>query len=381
MDPAVVAQNFFKYKQRADLLIEVGRYREALKELAADLAAYPGGYSSLCQSAFCHLQLGEFQRAYDLTKEALAADPEGEWAHRLQSLVFTATGDNKRACEAAQRAVQAAPNFIPSLHTLAYSLVGVWRPDEAEEVAVKMLKIAPDSVDAYDAAGYIALKKEEYETAEKYYLAALKLDPESVPALNNLGVIYLHYSETGKGKEYRKRSAEMFERAVKTQPTFETGQENLAMALGPVAKAGAPIGLILAVCWGANALKNLTRGGIEFGPDILQSLTLLSPYSSSYVVLGLNIFSLVAGVAILVFAIRYFFSKDRVGMMAPFRRSGTWLVLGLATFFPLAFYIVFLILLGSDASAFSYLAMILLFIITMYAIMKSILYFQLRDIR
>jgi hypothetical protein len=75
MEPEEIAENFFKRKQRAELLIEVGRFREALAELNADLARNPDDYYSLCQSAYCHHQLGEHQAAYDLSKKAVALEP------------------------------------------------------------------------------------------------------------------------------------------------------------------------------------------------------------------------------------------------------------------------------------------------------------------
>ena len=75
---------------------------EALDELHRHLAAYPDSYEAYCQSAICHLQVKEFQRAYDLTKKAVELDPEGEWAYRLQSIVFTENGEAKRALEAAK---------------------------------------------------------------------------------------------------------------------------------------------------------------------------------------------------------------------------------------------------------------------------------------
>lgn len=378
MDPAEIAQNFFKHKQRADFLIEVGRYREALSELVADLALYPEGYHSLCQSAYCQFQLSEYQAAYDLTKKAVAAAPEEEWAYRLQSMTFSATGDNRRALEAAEKSVHLAPNYLSSLHTLVYAQVGVWKLLEAEKTVAQMLEISPDDANAHDAAGYVALKKEEYEKAEKHYQTALKIDPESVSALNNLGVVYLEYANAGKGKEYRKRSADLFERAVRVQPTFVSGQENLKIAT-TVAKAGVPIGTILLACWAVNSIANAGRHGAALLPDLFQSLTFLSPHSPNYLLFGFNLLSIGILTALTAFAIKYYFSKNREKMIRSFRDTRTWVIIAISLLFPLVFYIVFLILLDVEAGAFSYLALILLFLASLYALLQVILHIQLRQ--
>lgn len=378
MDPAEIAENFFKRRQRTELLIEIGRYREALGELNAHLGTHPDDYFSLCQAAFCHYQLGEYQSAYDVTKKAVAAAPEEEWAYRLQSLIFAATGDKRRALEAAERCVKCAPDFVYSLHALANAQIGTWRLDDAQETVARMFEVAPDDAVTYDAAGFLALNKEDYQKAEEHYLEALRLDPESVSALNNLGVVYIEYANSGKGRRYRKQAAEMFARAVRSQPTFVSGQENLKMA-NTAAKAGIPIGMIFVACWLTNSLLNLGRHSAGLAPDIVQSLTLLSPYSHNYLLFGLNLVSLILLLAVTGFAVKYFFSKDRERMIRPFRKTKFWAFTALGMLIPLGFYVILLILMDIEASAFSYLALILIFLAAFYAFLQAIIRFQLQE--
>lgn len=377
MEPAEIAENFFKRRQRAELLIEIGRYRDALGELNAHLALYPDDYYSLCQTAFCHYELGEHQSAYDVTKKAVSEAPEEEWAYRLQSLIFAASGDKRRALEAAEKSVKCAPDFVYALHALVNAQIGTWKLDDAEKTAARMFEVAPDHAVTYDAAGFVALNNEDYQKAEEHYLEALKLDPESVSALNNLGVVYMEYVNAGKGKHYRKKSAEMFERAVRAQPTFVRGQENLKIA-NTAAKAGIPIAAICLACWLTSTLANLGRHSAGLAPDIFQSLTLLSPYNHNYLLFGLNLLSLVMLVAMTAFAIKYYFSKDRERLIRPFRRTGPWVLTALGTLIPFVFYIIFLTFLDIEASAFSYLALILLFAACFYAFLQAILRFELR---
>lgn len=379
MEPDEIAENFFKQKQRAELLIEVGRFREALAELSADLARNPDDYYSLCQSAYCHHQLGEHQAAYDLTKKAVALEPDGEWGHRMQSSIFAATGDNRKAHASAEKCIKLAPWSLACLETLLFAQIGVWRMNDAEKTVQKMLEAAPDDEVTHNAAGYFALKKEAYPEAEKHYQAVLAINPESVNALNNLGVIYLQYAEDGKGSAYRKKSAEMFERAVRTQPTFIDGQQNLKIATTSIAKAGLPIGTILILCWAGNTLVNTGRHGLNSLPEIVRGLGVLTPYSPNYLIFGLNLLVIIYGILITVFAIRYWLSKDRAAMIAPFRRPNFWKILILASGIPFVFYVAFLFLLDLDANAFAYIALILLFAGSVYAVLQFVMQLQLRE--
>src|SRR5580765_5733831 len=92
-----IVQNYFKHLERAQLLMEVSRWREALHEYNLHLANYPGNYHALCQTALCHFELKEYQLALDATKLAIETDPEEEWAYRLRSSIFSANGEHKRA--------------------------------------------------------------------------------------------------------------------------------------------------------------------------------------------------------------------------------------------------------------------------------------------
>lgn len=379
MEPAEIVENFLKRRQRADLLMELGRYREALVELNSHLGSYPDDYYALCQAASCHYEVGEYQTAYDATKKAVSGAPEEEWAYRLQSLIFAASGDKRRALEAAEQCIKCSPDSVFALHALANAQIGTWRLDEAEKTADRIRELAPGEAATYDAAGFVALNKEDYQKAEEYYLEALKLDPESVSSLNNLGVVYLEYANSGKGKHYRKKSAEMFERAVRAQPTFVSGQENLRIA-NKAAKAGIPIGTIFLACWLSSSLMNVGRRGAGLVPEFVESLTLLSPYSHNHLLFGLNLLSLLLLFAVTAFAIKYWLSKDRTGMVRPFKRTGPWMLTALVAIVPFGFYVIFLIFLDVEASAFSYLALIVLFVATVYALLQAIIRFQLRDI-
>jgi tetratricopeptide (TPR) repeat protein len=296
METDEIAENFFKTLQRAELLMEVDRYREAIHEINTHLALYPDSYPGLCNTALCHLHLNEFQSAYDQTKKAIASYPEGEWAYRLQSIIFLKNGEPKRALDAAKLCVEKAPEDPSSISALFWAQAECGLLDEADVSLATLLELSPGTSGTYEAAGYLALKREKYLEAESHYLEALKLDPESVNALNNLGVAYLELAKAGKGKHYQKKSIEMFERAVQVQPTFKMGQANISHAHDAL-KVGAPVGLFFLLYAGLQLLRGLssTLGNQQAPPPPGQLL-----FTKSYLLTLNNYFMmlLIAGLVI-----------------------------------------------------------------------------------
>jgi len=283
MNPEEVSEEYFKYLERAQFLMDVGRWREALHELRQHLSAYPDSYDGYCQSAICHLQLKEFQRAFDLTKKAIELAPEGEWAYRVQSIVFSENGESKRALEAARLAAERAPYFPPSFSCLFWAQANSGYYDEAEETLKLLLELAPDSAETHEAAGYLALQRKDNTSAEKHYVEALKIDPESVNAMNNLGVVYLNLAQSGKGHHFQKRSVEMFERAVRQQPTFKLGQENISHASSAF-KFGAPAGIGILLWLGLQVFGR----GMSWLFEDRSTLFVLTPVTSSYLLTAAN---------------------------------------------------------------------------------------------
>ena len=220
-----------KYLERANFLIEINRWREALRELRVYLSHFPNDYEALCQSALCHYEINELKSALRFSKKAISSEPELEWAYRLQSLIFRASGNNSKALEAAEICVQKAPFQIFSLQTLAYAQIDKFLLADAKETSEAMFNISPESAETHDVCGYLALKNEDWQVAEAQFKTALKINPESYFTLNNLGSVYFSQSKLGwsisKRAMFQRQAKECFERSVNINPTFKIAQENL----------------------------------------------------------------------------------------------------------------------------------------------------------
>lgn len=223
-----------KYLERADFLIEVNRWREAIAEIVKHLAVFPEDYDALCQMALCYYELSELKTALEFAKKAAAAEPELEWAYRLQSLIFRASGNNLKALEAAESCVRKAPYLIAPLQTFAYAQIDKFLLNNASNTAKTMLEIAPDASETHDVCGYLAMKNEDWETAEKHYKLSLQIEPLSYFTLNNLGNVYLNRSKIGwnflERARLHRRAIECFQQSIKINPTFKLAQENLKVS-------------------------------------------------------------------------------------------------------------------------------------------------------
>lgn len=300
-------------KQKISLLIGVGRYSEALSEIGSLLAVEPSNYEALCQKALCNYYLKEFQAGYDTTKTAIAASPESEWAYRLQSLIFTANGEHDRALTAAEISVQKAPYVFETRQTLFFAQANYGLLAEAKFTLAAVLEIAPERASAHFAAGYLALKEKELVTAENAFRETLKLDPENTNALNNLGVVYMEMANSGRGEKYRQLSVEMFERAVKTEPTFKLGQTNIRTArekpLGIRRSAGF---FAMIIFLASSPLQTILYLGFSDQINTHTSIAgVFTPFAGDGVIISLNVITIIIVIACLSFGLCYYVIGDR----------------------------------------------------------------------
>lgn len=280
-----------KILQRGESLAGIGRFKEALPEFYKFLSSAPENYLALCHISRCHYELNDLKTALKFANAAITAGPESEWAYRLKSFIFRASGNHQESQKAAEECVSKAPYYIFSLQTLAYAQINNFRLDEAEKTLRLMLQIAPDDAVTHDACGFLALKREDYEAAEKYFLEALKIDAESANSLNNLGFIYLEKSQrvfgTFKKSAFGGKAKECFLSALKINPNFVLARQNLEAAennrfyLGSRKNRVVLKWFLLSV-----SMSIFSRIAVEFVPPLIK---LFTPYEPQLFYTGVNL--------------------------------------------------------------------------------------------
>ena len=210
-------------RARADALLEIGRYQDALPLLQSGLTQFPGDAQLLCRMAFAFLKMGELDQASRCVNEALGADPFGEWGHRLRSVILLEGGEAAQAVQAAEEAVALNPNGAESLHALIKALLGAKEKERAEEIAAHMRRTSPESVLTHNGSALAAMHLREWERVEYHSRASLALDPQLHSEVNNLGMALVHL---GRYQE----AIECFREAARLMPTDLKIHQRIALA-------------------------------------------------------------------------------------------------------------------------------------------------------
>jgi tetratricopeptide (TPR) repeat protein len=174
--------------RRASALTEVGRADEAIALLQRELVGSPEDIELL--DALAVAQLGVSAADALITSQRLIAlHPDGHRGQLLAALASYDLDDVKAATRHAEATVAAAP-WLPLGHALyAESVSRSGRKRKrALEAAERAIELAPDETVGYNAAGAVELHNGRWRRAERLFRKALELDPTDHTATLNLAV-------------------------------------------------------------------------------------------------------------------------------------------------------------------------------------------------
>ena len=178
--------------KRAEVLLGIGREKEAAQELAK----LPAGLEGKGQAAEVYQRAGRHEQAIPLLVDLVAADPDSvELRFRLGA---------------------------------AYERSG--KLGEAADTFQELLRRAPDNSMALNYLGYMwAEKRQNLPEALKLIRRALELDPENAAYIDSLGWVYFQMGELP-------QAVEQLEKAARMLPSDGTVQEHLGDALRALGK-------------------------------------------------------------------------------------------------------------------------------------------------
>ncbi|MFI9381442.1 tetratricopeptide repeat protein [Kutzneria sp. NPDC052558] len=207
---------------RARTLIDLGRHEQAKAELAKALADDPGSTEAWCLLAQCEQKVGDIAAMRYAAGQALASNPDSEWAHRLQSLALHKLGRHMDAVDTAREAVRLAPHQWQQYVVLVTAMIprlDLYRA-EAVEAADRAVELAPQHAETHLTRGVLAGAQGNLPDAERNYREALKLDPENAAARNNLATIQL------RGNDLEAATAG-FAAALAENPRLQVARDNI----------------------------------------------------------------------------------------------------------------------------------------------------------
>lgn len=217
-DPSVEALRHATTLHRAGELAEAGRRYEAI------LAEQPQHFDALRLLSVICLQTGDWARAAEIGRRAVAANPDSAIAHHNLANAYAELGRWPQALEAAERSVALDPAFAPAQVRHGVALQTLGRPEAALAAFDAALALKPEAADAHLGRGVALRALGRPAEAVASYDAALALRPDYLEAHNNRGNALM---ELGRAAE----ALADFERALTLQPRSANAHSNRGNAL------------------------------------------------------------------------------------------------------------------------------------------------------
>lgn len=202
-----------QHLDRARMLIDVRRFRDAVQPILQHLADEPNSAYAHAMLSRCYLQMKELPAALKAAREAIHHEPDYGYGHYIHSFVLR---DLKRQFEA-RRAIREAlrldphnPDFLSQSADLnnlrekyddairdaerglaidpthvecacdrAFALMCQQKYQQADDALKEILAAHPDQSRIHATMGWVAVNCNKYKLAREYFLEALRIDPEN----------------------------------------------------------------------------------------------------------------------------------------------------------------------------------------------------------
>src|SRR4030095_16981568 len=165
---------FFAY--RASLLLAVGRFDEASKDIARALSLAPNYSDALALQSIVAVAQNDKDRARELAQQAVTADPNSASALIALSYAQQANFDIEGALATLQRAVQLSPDNALAWARLAEMWLSFAQLDDALDAARKAVALNPNLSRTQTVLGFAFLTQVNTAEARKAFEKAIELD-------------------------------------------------------------------------------------------------------------------------------------------------------------------------------------------------------------
>ena len=210
--------------QRANHLIDVGRFDFAVTELMSHLAEDPNDSQALSLLAFCHLKMKRYKAATEAAEAAISADPSQAHGFYIMAQILRERNQPAPAMEAIQVALTLEPADPDFLVVLSHLHLDAKRWEEALAAAQLAVERSPHHVGAVNALATCLIGLRRIGEAASALENALEQDPENAQTLANMGWLELDRNRYGDALEH-------FQRALLADPESEWARDGLLHAL------------------------------------------------------------------------------------------------------------------------------------------------------
>lgn len=282
-----------RHVQRANLLREQGRYKEAIKEAGLALQENPEDVEALCLIGHCKIDAKQYDEAVEVLQKCIHLNPEHDYVYYLLAFAYYQKDWYDKALDYVENAIALFP-----YHSGYFSLKGniyltQEKYKEALESANEGLQLNAEDVACLNCRTTALFKLKRKDEAIETINEALAIDPEDYHTHSNYG---WHYLEKGKHKEANTH----FKEALRINPNYNYAKEGYKASL----KAKLPFyrWLLQYGLWMQNQSKAV-RYGIIFGLFIIVRIAAAIAKPSEN-----KVVAIVIGLIVFVYLLFVFFS-------------------------------------------------------------------------
>ena len=204
-----------------DVLMALGRYREALARYEAALALEPQLATALYSSAAALRALGRFEEALTRARAALALQPTAQ-AYFQQAGALRDLGRFSEAVASFDQAIALEPNYVEAHTGRGIALGQLQRNPEALASFERAIALRPAAAELHNNQGNMLRRLRRLPEALASFERAIALEPDLAMAYNNRGLVLQAL------RRYEEAAASC-ERALALQPDFADAHNNLGV--------------------------------------------------------------------------------------------------------------------------------------------------------
>jgi Flp pilus assembly protein TadD len=216
--------NIQPYIQKAEILLEQGRARDAEKQLGEALKHDPENHRVLCLLGKCKYDLKEFAQGISLIQRAIHLAPDEDYYYYLLGFGYYHLNNSKEAIGCVRQACMLNPYASPYFGLWALILIDENKFEEGLEKANEGLAIDPTEITCLNARSTALNKLKRTADAIATMHNALEQDPENEFTHTTIGWNFL---EKGKLKE----ATSHFTEALRINPNMESARIGLKESL------------------------------------------------------------------------------------------------------------------------------------------------------
>ena len=166
---------------------QAGQWDRAFELYQQILAAQPDHADALHRFALLAHQAGRSQMAWKIMERALAGKPKDARCYCDAAMILKAIGQLDEAIGFCKRAIELEPGSPDAHNALGLALKDRGRPEDAIASYQRALALRPDFPEALNNLGIVLRDGGQIDAAVACYRRALELMPQNTAALNNLG--------------------------------------------------------------------------------------------------------------------------------------------------------------------------------------------------